>query len=99
MQGEVGGDQEPPGDTWKHPIPPKKIILTKIIYGLQLLLVTNFDYALPSRGYSIDPFLFYKILLRDPLVGWVAQKISSNKSYSPYMILVSIIFFGGLGYL
>ena len=53
-QGEVGGDQEPPGDTWRHPIPPKKIILTKIIYGLQLLLVTNFDYALPSRGYSTD---------------------------------------------
>ena len=63
------------------------------------MLVTNFDYALPSRGYSIDPFLFYKILLRDPLVGWVAQKNFTNKSCSPYMILASIIFLGGIGYL
>ena len=92
-------DQEPPGDTWRVPIPPKKIILTKIIYGLPLLLLTNFDLALPSGGYSTDPSLFYKILLRDPLVGWVAQKIFSYKSCSPYMILVSIIFFGGIGYL
>ena len=43
-------DQEPPGDTWKHPIPPKKIILTKIIYGLQLLLQKNFGATHPTRG-------------------------------------------------
>ena len=39
------------------------------------------------------------ILLRDPLVGWVVQKNLSIKSCCPYMILVSIIFFGGIGYL
>ena len=33
----------------------------------------------------------------DPLVGWVVQKKFSNKSCSPYMILVSIIF-SGVGY-
>ena len=48
-QGEVEGDQEPPGDTWGHPIPPKKIILTKIIYGLQLLLQKNFGATHPTR--------------------------------------------------
>ena len=26
-QGEVGGEQEPPEDTWRHPIPPKKLYL------------------------------------------------------------------------
>ena len=41
------------------PYTPQKIILTKIIHGLQLLLLTNFDLALPSRGYSTDPFEFY----------------------------------------
>ena len=68
-------------------------------HGLPLLLQTNFDLALPSRGYSSDQFQFYRILLRDPLVGWVVQKNFSNKSCCPYMILVSIIFFGGIGYL
>ena len=29
-QGEVGGDQEPPGDTWRHPTAPKKIFSIKI---------------------------------------------------------------------
>ena len=33
-----------------HPIPPKKIILTKIIYGLQLLLQKNFGATHPTRG-------------------------------------------------
>ena len=32
----------------------KKIILVKIIYGLRFLLLTNFDQALPSRGYGTD---------------------------------------------
>ena len=50
MQEEVGGDQEPPGDTWKHPIAPKKIILTKIIYGLQLLIVKIFCATHPTGG-------------------------------------------------
>ena len=40
-------------------LPLKKIILTKIIYGLPLLLLTNFELALPSRGYSTDPSEFY----------------------------------------
>ena len=69
-------------------------LLAKTIYGPRLLLLTNFDLALPSRGYSTDPFRFYKILLRDPLVGWVAQKNFTYKSCSSYMILVSIIFLG-----
>ena len=51
---QPGGDQDPPGDTWRHPKPPKKILLIKIIYGLRFLLLTNFDLALPSRGYSTD---------------------------------------------
>ena len=57
MQGEVGGDQEPPGDTWKYPIPTKKI-LTEIVYLLPLKKV---------RDHNIAIFLFsqqYKILLR-----------------------------------
>ena len=69
------------------------------MYGPHLLLLTNFDLAPPSRGYSTDQSQFYRILLRDPLVGWVVQKNFSNKSCCPYMILVSIIFFGGIGYL
>ena len=32
----------------------EKKLLVKIMYGLQLLLLTNFDLALPSRGYSTD---------------------------------------------
>ena len=52
----------------------------------------------PSRGYSSDFSHFYKFLLRDPLVGWVAQKIFSNKSFSPYMVLVSKFFFVGMGW-
>ena len=27
---QPGGDQDPPGDTWRHPKPPKKILLNKI---------------------------------------------------------------------
>ena len=72
----------------------KKIIHTKIIYGKPLLLLTNFDLGLPSRGYSTDLSDFDLILLRDPLVGWVAQKIFGNKRCCPLMILVSIIFLG-----
>ena len=30
-------------------------LLIKTLYGLQLLLLTHFDLALPSRGYSTDP--------------------------------------------
>ena len=30
----------------------EKILLVKIIHGLQFLLLTNFDLVLPSRGYS-----------------------------------------------
>ena len=77
----------------------EKKIFAKTIYGPHLLLLTNFDLALPSRGYSTDWSQFYRILLRDPLVGWVVQKNFSNKSCCPYMILISIIFFGGIGYL
>ena len=29
--------------------------IIKTLYGLQLLLLTHFDLALPSRGYSTDP--------------------------------------------
>ena len=49
-QGEVGGDQEPPEDTWRHPITPQKIILVKITYGLQLLLLKIFCATHPTRG-------------------------------------------------
>ena len=49
-QGEVGGDQEPPGDTWRHPIPPKKIYLYKTWYGQQLLLVEKFCATHSTRG-------------------------------------------------
>ena len=73
------------------------MILTKIIYELPLLLLKFFDLALPSRGYSTDQSQFYQILLRDPLVGWVLQKNFSNKSFSPYMILVSKIFLVAIG--
>ena len=38
---------------------PKKILLAKIINGLQLLLVKFFDLALPSRGYSTELSQFY----------------------------------------
>ena len=34
----------------------KFFLLTKIIYGLPLLLITFFDLALTSRGYSADPW-------------------------------------------
>ena len=37
----------------------KKFLLVKIIYGLRFLLLTNFDLALPSRGYSTDLSQFY----------------------------------------
>ena len=37
----------------------KFFLLTKIIYGLPLLLLKFFDLALPSRSYSIDPSEFY----------------------------------------
>ena len=30
-------------------------LLSKTIYGPHLLLLTNFDLALPSRGYTTDP--------------------------------------------
>ena len=67
------------------------------MYGPHLLLLTNFDLAPPSRGYSTDQSQFYRILLRDPLVGWVVQKNFSNKSCCPYMILVSKIFLVAIG--
>ena len=38
---------------------PKFCLLTKIIYGLPLLLLKIFDLALPSRSYNIDPTEFY----------------------------------------
>ena len=75
----------------------KKIIHTITIYGKPLLLLTNFDLGLPSRGYSTDLSDFDIILLRDHLVGWVAQKSFSNKSGFPYMILVCIIFLVPIG--
>ena len=93
------GRSEASWEPWNHPIPPKKNLLTKTIYGLKLLLLKIFCRTPPSRGYSSDFSDFYKFLLRDPLVGWVAQKNFSNKSFSPYMILVSIIFFKVIGYL
>ena len=88
------GRSEASWEPWNHPIPPKKILLTKTIYGLKLLLLKFFCRTPPSRGYSSDFSDFYKFLLRDPLVGWVAQKIFSNKSFSPYMVLVSNFFSG-----
>ena len=48
-QGEVRGDKEPPGDTWRHPILPKKY-LYKTWYGQQLLLVKKFCATHPTRG-------------------------------------------------
>ena len=57
----------------------QKKLLAKTMYGPHLLLLTNFDLAPPSRGYSTDQSQFYRILLRDPLVGWVKQKISATK--------------------
>ena len=67
------------------------------MYGPHLLLLTNFDLAPPSRGYSTDQSQFYRILLRDPLVGWVVQNNFSNKSCCPYMILASKIFLVAIG--
>ena len=52
-----------PGGSW-YPDPDEPV-----------LLVTKFDCALPSRSYSTDPYKLYRILLRDPLVGWVSQNV------------------------
>ena len=41
------------------PYTPEKITLTKIIYGLPLLLLKFFDLALPTRGYSTELSQFY----------------------------------------
>ena len=54
-----GGGLEPPELPLGTLYPPKKIILTKIIYGLPLLLLKFFDLALPSRGYSTELSQFY----------------------------------------
>ena len=37
----------------------ENFLLVKTIYGLPLLLVANFDYVLPSRGFSTDLSQFY----------------------------------------
>ena len=76
---------------------PKKFLLAKTSYGLPLLLVNIFSTTPPSRGYSSDFSDFYSFLLRDPLVGWVRQKKFINISFSPYTVLVSKFFFGGIG--
>ena len=53
------------GEVWsilgalEVPYTPEKIILTKIIYGLPLLLQKFFDLALPSRGYNTESSQFY----------------------------------------
>ena len=43
-------DQEPPGDTWRHPIPLNFFYLYKTWYGQQLLLVKKFCATHPTRG-------------------------------------------------
>ena len=74
----------------------KKILLAKTIYKPHLMLLTNFDLALPSRGYNTDLSDFDLILLRDPLVVWVAQKSFSNKSGFQYVLFGMYKFFSGV---
>ena len=43
-QGEVGGDQKPLGDTWRHPMAPKIFFSIKIFLVYKLLLVKIFKF-------------------------------------------------------
>ena len=52
---QPGGDQDPPGDTWRHPKPPKKILLTKIIYKIEFLFYKIFCATHPNRGCLTNP--------------------------------------------